>query len=191
MNCSPPGSSVHGILQENIGVGCHALLQRIVLIQGLNPGLLHCRQILYHWATREAALSIPIDCLFWILHIYGVIEYVVLWFWLLSLCIKLSRIILCCWVYQYFITFYGQIIFHWIGIPYFVYLLTYWCKFDVILLWTFMYKLLWWHMFSFFLDLCLGVDLLGQMRILCLTLWRNAILLSILATLFYISTCSR
>ena len=30
------------------GVGWHSLLQRIFLTQGLNPGLLHCRQILYH-----------------------------------------------------------------------------------------------------------------------------------------------
>ena len=28
-------------------MGCHALLQRIFPTQGLNPGLLHCRQILY------------------------------------------------------------------------------------------------------------------------------------------------
>ena len=33
---------------NNIGVGCHFLLQEIFLIQGLNPGLLHCRQTLYH-----------------------------------------------------------------------------------------------------------------------------------------------
>ena len=39
-----PGSSVHGILQ----VGCYFLLQGIFQTQGLNPGLLHCRQILYH-----------------------------------------------------------------------------------------------------------------------------------------------
>ena len=32
---------------KNTGVGCHALLQRISLTQGSNPGLLHCRQILY------------------------------------------------------------------------------------------------------------------------------------------------
>ena len=31
----------------NTGVGCHSLLQGIFLSQGLNPGLLHCRQILY------------------------------------------------------------------------------------------------------------------------------------------------
>ena len=31
---------------KNTGVGCHALLQGIFPIQGLNLGLLHCRQIL-------------------------------------------------------------------------------------------------------------------------------------------------
>ena len=33
---------------KNTGVGSHALLQGIFPTQGLNPGLLHCRQILYH-----------------------------------------------------------------------------------------------------------------------------------------------
>ena len=58
MNCSPPGSSVHGDSPgKSTGVGCHALLQRIFWTQGLNPcllWLLHCRQILYCSATREA-----------------------------------------------------------------------------------------------------------------------------------------
>ena len=37
------------ILQaKNTGVGCHALLQGIFPIQGLNLGLPHCRRILYH-----------------------------------------------------------------------------------------------------------------------------------------------
>ena len=49
MDCILPGSSVHGdSLGKNIGVGCHSLLQGIFLTQDLNPGLLHCRQILYH-----------------------------------------------------------------------------------------------------------------------------------------------
>ena len=39
---------------KSTGVGCHFLLQGIFLTQGSNPGLLHCTQILYHWATREA-----------------------------------------------------------------------------------------------------------------------------------------
>ena len=34
---------------RNTGVGCHGLLQRIFPTLGLNPRLLHCRQILYHW----------------------------------------------------------------------------------------------------------------------------------------------
>ena len=104
MDCSPPGSSVHGIPQErilewiaisfsrgsswprdgihvssvqfsrsvvsnslrphglyslwnslwqNTGVGGLSLLQGIFPTQGLNRGILHCRRILYHWATRE------------------------------------------------------------------------------------------------------------------------------------------
>ena len=36
------------------GVGCHALLQGIFLTQGLNLGLLHCRQILHCLSHREA-----------------------------------------------------------------------------------------------------------------------------------------
>ena len=42
---------------KNTGVGCHFLLQRIFPTQGLNPGLLHCRQILYCWATTETLLN--------------------------------------------------------------------------------------------------------------------------------------
>ena len=39
---------------KNTGVGCLSLLQRIFPTQELNQGLLHCRQILYQWVTREA-----------------------------------------------------------------------------------------------------------------------------------------
>ena len=53
--CPKAGSSVHGDSpMENTGVGCCSLPQRIFVIQGLNLGLLHCRRILYHWATRKA-----------------------------------------------------------------------------------------------------------------------------------------
>ena len=49
MDYRPPGSPVHrDCLGKNTGVGCHTLLQVIFLIQGSNPGLPHCRQILYH-----------------------------------------------------------------------------------------------------------------------------------------------
>ena len=48
MGCSPPGSSVHWYSPgKNTGVGCHGLLQGIFPTQGSNPGLLHCRWILY------------------------------------------------------------------------------------------------------------------------------------------------
>ena len=39
---------------KKTGVGCHAHLQGIFTTQGSNLSLLHCRWILYHWATREA-----------------------------------------------------------------------------------------------------------------------------------------
>ena len=45
MDCSLPGSSVHGILQARI-------LEWILLIQGQNLGLLHCRQILYRLSQQ-------------------------------------------------------------------------------------------------------------------------------------------
>ena len=41
---------------KNTGVGCHFLLQGIFPTQGLNSHLLHCRRILYHWATRKAQI---------------------------------------------------------------------------------------------------------------------------------------
>ena len=68
VDCSPPGSSVHGfprISQEtqDFPVGCHFLLQEIFLTQGLNPGLLHCGQILYH-LSHQGSLLIGIVKLF-------------------------------------------------------------------------------------------------------------------------------
>ena len=48
LDCSLPGSSVHGDSPgKNTGVGCHALLQGIFPTQGSNPGILQCKQILY------------------------------------------------------------------------------------------------------------------------------------------------
>ena len=48
MDCSPPGSSVHGDSPgKNTGVGCQALLQGILPTQGSNLGVPHCRRILY------------------------------------------------------------------------------------------------------------------------------------------------
>ena len=48
MDCSLPGSSVHGASPgKYTGVSCHALLHGIFPTQGSNQGLLHCRWILY------------------------------------------------------------------------------------------------------------------------------------------------
>jgi len=55
-------------------VGCHALLQGIFLIQGSNHCLLHCRWILYCWATWEAPKMLWVQPKFylvllgWLLH---------------------------------------------------------------------------------------------------------------------------
>ena len=48
MDCSPPVSSVLGILQARILEWVAKPFSGIFLTQGLNPGLLHCGWILYH-----------------------------------------------------------------------------------------------------------------------------------------------
>ena len=58
MDWSPPGSSVHGDSPgKNTGVSCHFFLQGIFPTQGSNPGLLHCRQILYHLSHQGSPPS--------------------------------------------------------------------------------------------------------------------------------------
>ena len=53
MNCSPSGSSVHGIFPgKNTAVGCHFLLQGIFPTQGSNPHLL----CLLHWQVDSLSL---------------------------------------------------------------------------------------------------------------------------------------
>ena len=70
---APPDSSVHGITQgKNTGVGCHFLLQGIILIQESNPHLLQRQmdslplcylgspsvsKVVLHWRYREATCS--------------------------------------------------------------------------------------------------------------------------------------
>ena len=46
-DCSPPGSSIHRILQARIRAGSHSLLQGIFPAQSSNSGLLHCRQFFF------------------------------------------------------------------------------------------------------------------------------------------------
>ena len=53
MDCSLSGSFLHkNSPGKNIGVGSHAPFQAIFPTQGSNPGLLHCRQILYHLSCQ-------------------------------------------------------------------------------------------------------------------------------------------
>ena len=55
IDCSPPGSSVHGVFQATILEWvAMSSSQGSSLTHRLNPDLSHCRQILYRWATGEA-----------------------------------------------------------------------------------------------------------------------------------------
>ena len=56
VNDSPPGSSVHGILQARIlEWSCHFFLQGIFLTQGLNPCLLNLK----HWQEGSLPIAPP------------------------------------------------------------------------------------------------------------------------------------
>ena len=58
MDCSLPGSSAHGIHQARILEWVSRfLLQGIFPTQGLNPDLLHCRQILYQLSYEGSQAS--------------------------------------------------------------------------------------------------------------------------------------
>ena len=46
---------------KNTGVGCHSLLEGIFPTQGSNPGLLHCRQILYHLSYQGSPLYVYVQ----------------------------------------------------------------------------------------------------------------------------------
>ena len=60
MDCSLPGSSVHGILQATILEWDAVSFSRgIFPTQGSNPNLLHCRQILYHLSHQGSPNNIP------------------------------------------------------------------------------------------------------------------------------------
>ena len=63
MDCSPPGSSVHGDSPgKNTEVGCHALLQGIFPTQGLNP----CLLCLLHWQVGSLPQAPPRNLDKWI-----------------------------------------------------------------------------------------------------------------------------
>ena len=59
MDCSPPGSSAHGISRKNTGVGCHFLLSEIFPTQGLSPCLL-CWQAHSSLLSHQGSPLVPI-----------------------------------------------------------------------------------------------------------------------------------
>ena len=71
IDCSPPWE--WGPLGKNTRVGIHSLLQSIFLIQGSNPGLLHCSRLILHHLSHQLfwfcsviqlcpTLCDPMDC---------------------------------------------------------------------------------------------------------------------------------
>ena len=58
----PPGSSLHRILQARILEGVADPPPGVFPTQLSNPSLLHCRRILYCWATRAAPRLTLVTC---------------------------------------------------------------------------------------------------------------------------------
>ena len=57
--CHPMDYTAHGVLQVRmLGVGCHFLLQGMFPTQESNPGLPHCRRILYQMSPREVVFHL-------------------------------------------------------------------------------------------------------------------------------------
>ena len=55
MDCTPRLLCLWNSPGKNTGVGSYSLLQGIFPTQGLNPSLLHCKQILYHLSHQDYA----------------------------------------------------------------------------------------------------------------------------------------
>ena len=58
-DCTLSGSSLSpwNFIGKSTRVGCHFLLQGIFPTRGLNPGLPHCRQTLYHLSHQGSPIS--------------------------------------------------------------------------------------------------------------------------------------
>ena len=89
------------------------------------------------------------------------------------------------------------IAFRYMDTPHFIYPLFNWQTLVffysgllwIILLWPFIYRLLFEHVFNS-LGICLGAEFLSHMAILYLAFWRTTTLFSIMPSLIYISTSS-
>ena len=59
MDCNPAVFTIHGNSPgKNTGVGFHVLLQGIFPTQELDPGLPHCRRLLYY-VSRQGTAGLP------------------------------------------------------------------------------------------------------------------------------------
>ena len=75
MDCSPPGSSVHRDSPgKNTGVGHHALLQGIFPTQRSNPGLPHCREILYCLSHQGSLTCIYSDTVHGYIAVFSILS---------------------------------------------------------------------------------------------------------------------
>ena len=85
MDCSLPGSSVHGILQARVLEWVAISNSKgIFLNQGSNSGLLHCRQILYCLSHQRSPFKSYIyTCIYIYMYIYydrnQVVTYMKIW----------------------------------------------------------------------------------------------------------------
>ena len=59
VNCSPPGSSLHGILQARVLQWAPFPFSGTLSDPGIEPALLHCRQILYHLSHHCMQIAPP------------------------------------------------------------------------------------------------------------------------------------
>ena len=78
LSCSPPGFSVHGLLQQECWSCCHFLFQGIFLTQGWNLDLLYCRWFLYCLSHQGWGIYINEYSLLqylWSCDLLGVIRY--------------------------------------------------------------------------------------------------------------------
>ena len=78
MDCSLPGSSVHGTFQARDWSGLPFPTPGDLPDPGMEPRLLrllHCRWILYHWATQEAIQDVITTGVNWVKGIHTVWVY--------------------------------------------------------------------------------------------------------------------
>ena len=102
MDCSLPGSSVYGDSSgKNTWVGCYALLQGIFPTQRSNPGLPHCRRILYSLSHQGSPSFIPtlyLPFMIWRLAISVTYEMRDVYNWKVYPRLIIWRLPICAWV---------------------------------------------------------------------------------------------